>query len=429
MDTSKAATNYFRKQLRKQKRRTIGMFILGLLMGGTIAFNIYYWFPLLQKNFDVKEISQYAKSSKPTEPDLTIASTEKEETANSEEKEGAIEEEYQTRTKVTDFKTVSPNYQDLNTELEGTIGKYNPSGTILAIKDNQVVLLNNYGSAKSFSADPIESTYLLASIQKMMTSILVMSLIEENKLSLDTPLADFYPNIPNSKKITIDQLLSMTSDLRLTQKLKNASSKEDSINYVVNNVIYDPMGEWKYSDVNYFLLASIIEEITGQSYESYFDEVIKEPLNLKHTGFFNEITSETHLIPSYTEGTNEEVTITDSDYINELGTGNMYISVADLLTTLQGMFDGKLVSRDTFDAAVVKKTGNYKYSYKNGFYDSGAHYVGHGIFKGYEPTIQFNKNASTAVIYLSNIYTEDKANMELAKELFNQLSAFTSKDK
>ncbi|WP_251360749.1 serine hydrolase, partial [Staphylococcus aureus] len=80
---------------------------------------------------------------------------------------------------------------------------------------------------------------------------------------------NFYSNIPNSENITIDQMLSMTSGLFLENKLKNSQSKEESINYVVNNVTYQPTDKWRYSDVNFFLLGAIIEKISQTTYEDY----------------------------------------------------------------------------------------------------------------------------------------------------------------
>jgi CubicO group peptidase (beta-lactamase class C family) len=337
MEPSKATVNYFRKKLRQQKRRKVLMFFVGLLIGGGIAFNIYYWYPLLQKEFNFPEISQFRKNI--VEAETTTSSTTEETTETSSQV--SEEEPFKPR---TDVSKVNPKYASLNQELEQTISGYNPSGTILVVKDNQVVLNNNYGKALESSNDPINSTYMIASVQKFITSILVMNLIDEGKLSLETPLSNFYSNIPNSENITIDQMLSMTSGLFLENKLKNSQSKEESINYVVNNVTYQPTDKWRYSDVNFFLLGAIIEKISQTTYEDYFNQVIKTPLGLKNTGFYQANNINPNLIPSYGLNESGEVnqkpnTFSESAVINELGTGNMYITTGDLLVMAQAMFD------------------------------------------------------------------------------------------
>ncbi len=422
MENSKVTLNLLRRRLKRQKRRTFLMFIIGLLLGGTIAFNVYYWYPWLKNEFSLPSINQM-----PTKNDKTNKKTINTTDSSIKEKQNKTEKKEEPKTispriDNQNYTQISPVYKDLNQKLEQTIQQYNPSGTILAIKNNQVVLLNNYGSSAKVSTDPIENTYLLASLQKIFTSLMFMKLMDEQKINLDTPLSTFYPNIPNSNNITMDQLLSMTSGLILRNKLSTSQSKEESIHYVINNVTYEPTDKWRYSDVNFFILASIIEKITNKSYEDFFDELIKKPLNLKHTGFYNDITQETHLIPSYSSNNSNEVKseptkIHETSYINELGTGNMYTSTTDLLTVVQAAFDGKIVNNDTFLNTLTRRNTNYSYSYKAGLYDQNDYYLGHGIFKDYEPTLLLTKDASTGVIFLSNIYYKNEKNTKLVNEL------------
>ncbi|HCM88957.1 MULTISPECIES: serine hydrolase domain-containing protein [Vagococcus] len=426
METSKVTLNLLRRRLKKQKRRTFLMFIVGLLLGGTIAFNIYYWYPWLKNEFSLPVINQM-----PTKNDKNITKESKStESSTQYTTETTIAKENNLitpRIDGNDFTQASPIYKDLNKQLEQTIQQYKPSGTILAIKNNQIVLLNNFGKASDFSNKPIESTYMIASVQKFITSILIMKLIDEQKISLDTSLASFYPEIPNSNNITIDQMLSMTSGLTLKEKSNKVKNKEDSIDYAIKNVVYEPITKWKYSDINFFLLSAIVEKITHTSYEDYFKETIKSPLQLEHTGFYDDITEGTHLIPSYNEEqdgklSTEPVKIPEYAYINELGTGNMYISALDFLTIIQATIDGKLTSYETLQQTMQRKPAPYPYDYKAGFYDKLDHYYAHGIFRKYEPTTLFNKDASTAVVFLSNTFTEDKSNPQLTKDLYQILT-------
>lgn len=424
MEPSKITVNYFRKKLKRQKRRTFLMFIIGLLLGSGVAFNVYYWYPLLQKKMTLPNISQFPTNNSLEE--TTTTSTKEEIAETSESTEEDVAEEFIPRTVVSDGKHLNPKYNRLNQELEKTVSESNPSGTILVVKDNQVILNNNYGMALETSTDSINSTYMIASVQKMITSILIMNLIDEGKLTLDTTLSTFYPEIPNSENITIDQLLSMTSELKLENKLKNSQSKEDSINHVINNVTYQPLEKWAYSDVNFFILALIIEKVSLTSYEENFNELIKKPLKLEHTGFYQVDNLPSHLIPAYKTNDFGEISgngqeITASAIYNEFGTGSMYLSTGDMLTITQALFDGKLVSRDVLETTYKRKGYQYPYTYKAGFYDGDNNYYGHGVFRGYEPTLMLNRDGSSAVIYFSNTYKTDKSNSALVKQMFNQV--------
>lgn len=425
MEPSKATTNLLRKRLKKQRRKTVILFFIGLLLGSAIAFNIYFWFPILKKEFDLPEIQQYGV--KTTQTSISSKDTLSSSTETAQTTEPTIENQFIPRVNTSNYQNISSIHSSLSEQLNKKIIQTNSSGTFLVIKNNQVVLMDNYGNAKSYSDKPIDSTYMLGSVQKLVTATLLMTLIEKGKIDLDTTLDTYYPEIPNSKNITIDQMLSMTSGLILKEKLDSTKSKEESISYALKNVSYEKQTKWHYSDVNFFLLAAIIEKITHTSYEQYFDETIKKPLNLEHSGFYNDRQKESDFIPSYykeDDGTikNEPVSISESAYINELGTGNIYTSVSDLLTLIQAVIDGRVVSQETLQKTLEKKPGPYFYDYKAGIYDRENNYYAHGVFRGYESTLFFNKDASDMVIFLSNVYEKDRSSIALTKELFLEIN-------
>lgn len=425
MEPSKATTNLLRKRLKRQRRKTVILFFIGLLLGSAIAFNIYFWFPILKKEFDLPEIQQYGV--KTTQTSISSKDTLSSSTETAQTTEPTIENQFIPRVNTSNYQNISSIHSSLSEQLNKKIIQTNSSGTFLVIKNNQVVLMDNYGNAKSYSDKPIDSTYMLGSVQKLVTATLLMTLIEKGKIDLDTTLDTYYPEIPNSKNITIDQMLSMTSGLILKEKLDSTKSKEESISYALKNVSYEKQTKWHYSDVNFFLLAAIIEKITHTSYEQYFDETIKKPLNLEHSGFYNDRQKESDFIPSYykeDDGTikNEPVSISESAYINELGTGNIYTSVSDLLTLIQAVIDGRVVSQETLQKTLEKKPGPYFYDYKAGIYDRENNYYAHGVFRGYESTLFFNKDASDMVIFLSNVYEKDRSSIALTKELFLEIN-------
>ena len=74
----------------------------------------------------------------------------------------------------------------------------------LCIREGENVVYNKgYGFAdiqNNIAADRL-TKYKIGSITKTFTAVMIMQLIEENKLTLDTKLSRFYPKIPNAEKI------------------------------------------------------------------------------------------------------------------------------------------------------------------------------------------------------------------------------------
>ena len=410
-----------KRKLKKQQRQKRRLGLLSLMMIVLLIGLSGFWYPLLAEYFPLPSgdsVNETLVTSETT-TEVTEASTETE----SEPTQAA----FSPRFLMTKPTQVPALFSPLATSLETLIGEQEVSGSILAVKNNQVILYDNYGAAAKVSKDPTTSTYMLASMQKSITALLVMKQIEAGHLTLKTTLDNFYPTIPNSENITIDQLLSMTSGLYLDDKLKETSSTQDSLDYMEQHVVYRPMSAWKYSYVNYTLLASIIEKVSDASYEENFNTTIKEPLHLKETGFYTDDTAYEHMILSqtYKDGKLQEPKkIKEAVLINEFGTGNMYASVGDYLIILQSLMDGYILSPPAIQALFTREPEPYRYLYKSGFYATDTGYRAHGVFRGYEPTMQISADGSDAVIFFSNIYTEDERNMTLVNTMYNTLHSY-----
>ena len=116
----------------------------------------------------------------------------------------------------------------------------------------------------------IDSAYLINSVQKAYTGVMVMNAVNEGKLSLDDKVAKFYPNVPNAGNISILNLLEMTSGLSEQGSFGNNPFKNDDDNAqkTIQDMHFDDQSfnKWNYQDVNYVLLSHILEKATGRSY-------------------------------------------------------------------------------------------------------------------------------------------------------------------
>ncbi len=84
-------------------------------------------------------------------------------------------------------------------------------GTVAVVKNGETIFEHQYGKiaadAKAGQTPNAETQYRVGSITKTFTAVMVLQLIEEGKLSLDSKLAEFFPEMKNAAQISILQLL------------------------------------------------------------------------------------------------------------------------------------------------------------------------------------------------------------------------------
>jgi len=129
--------------------------------------------------------------------------------------------------------------------------------------------------------------YDVASLTKVIsTTTMIMKLIEDKKLSLETHISDVLHDFKHHD-ITVYHLMTHTSglpaDIRRAFTLR---SRDEVIGKLYEADLINPVGEKiVYSDIGYMLLGLMIEKITGKKLSDYADEVIFKPLGMKHTSY------------------------------------------------------------------------------------------------------------------------------------------------
>jgi D-alanyl-D-alanine carboxypeptidase len=130
----------------------------------------------------------------------------------------------------------------------------------------------------------------IGSITKSMTATVVLQLAQEGRLSLDDPLAPYFPEI-DTNNATIRQALQLTSgvaDYTTTEFLNSTAadpqrvwSPEELVATVAGQPPMFPAGEgWYYSNTNFVMLGIIAERVTGQSLAQLIADRIFGPLGM-----------------------------------------------------------------------------------------------------------------------------------------------------
>ncbi|MEO1485427.1 MAG: serine hydrolase domain-containing protein [Bacteroidota bacterium] len=172
-----------------------------------------------------------------------------------------------------------------------------PGFSIAVFKGNQILMEKQYGTAHLDHDVPVtaETVFDIGSIAKQFTAAAILLLEAEGKLSLKDPAYQYIENLPRYKKgdPTIEHLLNQTSGIKEVDDFlevvdvfwRDYISHSMLLNIItkVDELRFAPGAYFNYTNANYILLASIIEEVSGMSYESYLYKAIFEPLGMKNT--------------------------------------------------------------------------------------------------------------------------------------------------
>lgn len=254
-----------------------------------------------------------------------------------------------------------PRYQRIDSLLTylNTNNKF--MGSLSLREGNKVVFSKAYGFADVENKIEAKNTtkYKIGSITKTFTAVMIMQLIEEKKLRLESKLTKFYPKVQNADKISISDLLHHRSgildyinqDSLSVEDFKNGNLKEIIYNKINNyESIFEPDSQFMYSNSNYFLLGGIIEKLTKKSYAENVEERIVKKLGLKNT-YYPLSKTNTSSNESYSyifDGTNW---VKMDEWGNDVAfaAGEIIATPDDLTEFMYGLFKGKLVKNSSLE--------------------------------------------------------------------------------
>jgi CubicO group peptidase (beta-lactamase class C family) len=234
---------------------------------------------------------------------------------------------------------------------------------------NEVVFSKAYGFADE--ENKIEATnttkYKIGSITKTFTATIIMQLIEEKKLRLESKLTKFYPKVQNAEKISIYDLLHHRTGIKDYINQDSLSVEDFATNDLktviynkINNYesIFEPGSKFLYSNSNYYLLGGIIEKLTKESYASNVENRIIKKLGLKNTYYPNDkIDSSKKESYSYIfNGTNWEKAPEWGNNV-AFAAGEIMSTPDDLTEFMFALFNGKLVKNTSLEAMKDLKDG------------------------------------------------------------------------
>ena len=292
----------------------------------------------------------------------------------------------------------------------------------LELTDNRMLSISVYSNGNevykrsigfsdvSKGVRPNELTkYRIGSISKTFTATIIMQLIDELKLSLDTPLNKFFPQIVNSEKITVELLLrhhsglfDITRDKDINSWIFKTQTREQMLDrFIKNSSVFEPDERTEYSSTNYLLLTYIAEEIENKSYAQILESRIIEPLELKRTEYGKKINTDDNEALSYSKEWYDWELEPETNMSAPSGAGALVSTPSEVNIFINSLFSRKLVSNASFYKMIDfrKKTGMglFKYSFRH------VGGIGHGgNIDGFRSIVVYFPKEKFSVTILSN---------------------------
>lgn len=182
-------------------------------------------------------------------------------------------------------------------------GKY-PGAIVLAAHRGHIIYRGIFGSQRILpNSSPMRfnTIFDIASLTKVVaTTPAIMQLVEQGKLELDAPVEKYWPEFKTHGKdaITIRELLTHTSGL--PGDISSPAHGESEILQQITQLKLDhPAGtKYLYSDINFIVLAYLVERITHQSFAVYTQNHIFKLLGMKDTSFLPSVSLRNRIAPT-----------------------------------------------------------------------------------------------------------------------------------
>ncbi len=285
-------------------------------------------------------------------------------------------------------------------------------GSIAIASNGAVVYQNAIGYSqvnKGLKTPATTGTkYRVGSISKMFTAVMIFQLIEEGKFSLETPLATYFPQLPNAQKITIGEMLdhhsglhNFTSDSLYTTYMTAPKSEAEMIAiFARQKPDFEPDAKAEYSNTNFVLLGYIIEKLTGKTYAEELKKRVTSKIGLTDTYYGTNANPAKNEAYSYNY-TGQWTQMPETDMSIPGGAGAIVSTPTDLVKFINALFTEKLISQASLELMETMKDNFGMAMITTPFYDKKG--FGHtGGIDGFSSLLAYFPEDKLAIAYTSN---------------------------
>jgi len=241
-------------------------------------------------------------------------------------------------------------------------------GAILVAKNKKIVYQNQIGYAdfRKKTAITENFTFQLASVSKQFTAAAIMLLNERNKIKLSDTVNTYFPDFPY-QNVTIKNLLHHTSGLPKYFWVAEHEweAEEPPTNIELMKLLpkskaqrfFKPGRNFDYSNTGYFVLASIVEKVSGTSFQDFVKKNIFDPLDMHNSyvySFKNDTVRQNQLKGYRLYRGWRHLTIGNTVNDAIVGDKNVYSTLEDLFKWTYALNSGHLITKESLDLMYTK---------------------------------------------------------------------------
>ena len=302
------------------------------------------------------------------------------------------------------------------------------NGTVLYAEKGRIILEKSYGVSNLRTRKGelhVDDVFQLSSVSKMFTAEAIMILKTRGLVDYDVDIKNYIPEFPYDG-ITVRMLLTHRSGLSRYETLADNNwpdkrkpfTNDDMIDYYVKyhpDPYFRPNNGFHYCNVNYALLANIVERVSGKTFVDFMREDLFETIGMTHS-FIYDMPTDTlvslylpsNCVQGYYIG-RKRPRQAQNEYLNGVkGDKIMFSDVDDMYLFKVAVDYGLLVPDSIQDEAF--KPGSPKYAKRKDNYGFGWRisrrypgcYYHWGWWKAYRSFFLIDKDNDRTLIVLTN---------------------------
>ncbi len=275
------------------------------------------------------------------------------------------------------------NPEEKYAELVDLYGDSVCPGTLVVATDKDVIYLyaENELEKDGKTLESQNTVFDMASVSKTFTAVAVLQLVEKGKINLDDTLDKYFPEYETGKKITVYNLLHMSSGIpdycNNPDPFWNISG-EDAANRKLSDIFLDKVSDeeflqamykaplgfepgtgYEYSNTNYHLLAFIIEKVSGEKYCDYVRKNIFDKCGMTKTSSMA-VGDMTYVPVGYDELVYYGFTDKDGYPAGPngyRGDSGIHSCLTDMVKFDRALFAGKLLNKNSMEILLKEENG------------------------------------------------------------------------
>lgn len=248
-----------------------------------------------------------------------------------------------------------------------------PGCALGVVEDGEFIYERGYGFANLDWDIPsaTDTVFYVGSVSKQFTAAVIALLAEEGTVDLDENIREYFPEIRRyAQPITVRHLVHHTSGLRDIYtlmslagiRLEDVFTDEQAIELIAaqRETNFEPGSEYLYSNSGYFLLAQLVERVSGKTLREFAEERIFAPLGMEDTHFHDR---PSHIVDrraisyqdsdvdfdNYIATGHREFQVSYLGNFDKVGAGGLYTTVRDLLLWDRNFYSGDVGGRPFLD--------------------------------------------------------------------------------